>query len=131
MKEEGSVALTRREDGTEFGGLRVVWLEAFVRCAQARTRAAVAAQMGIDQATVTKHIQKLELWLARGRFRPLFHDNVWPVHLTEEGKEFLPQALMVLELLRRARIAPVETPQADATVEHVELPNPAIVLGED
>ena len=121
------MALTRHEDGTEFGGLRVVWLEAFVRCAQARTRAAVAAQMGIDQATVTKHIKKLELWLARGRFRPLFDDNVWPISLTEEGKEFLPQAVMVLELLRGARIAPVETPQADASVEHVELPNPAPV----
>lgn len=121
----------QREDGTEFGGLRVIWLEAFVRCAQARTRAAVAAQMGIDQATVTKHIKKLELWLARGRFRPLFDDNVWPVHLTEEGKEFLPQAEMVLELLRRARIAPVETPQVDTSVEHVEVPNPPIVPVED
>lgn len=122
---------TQRGDGTEFGGLRVVWLEAFVRCAQARTRAAVAAQMGIDQATVTKHIKKLELWLASGRFRPLFDDNVWPISLTEEGKEFLPQAEMVLELLRRARIAPVETPQVDTSVEHVEVPNPPIVPVED
>lgn len=125
------MALTRREDGTEFGGLRVVWLEAFVRCAQARTRAAVAAQMGIDQATVTKHIKKLELWLARGRFRPLFDDNVWPISLTEEGKEFLPQAMMVLELLRRARIAPVEMPEQDASVEQAERPNSAIVQGRD
>lgn len=131
MSVEGVVTTMQREDGTEFGGLRVVWLEAFVRCAQARTRAAVAAQMGIDQATVTKHIKKLELWLARGRFRPLFDDNVWPISLTEEGKEFLPQAVMVLELLRRARIAPVEMPQAEASVEQAERPNSAIVQGGD
>lgn len=113
MTEEGPVTPKKREDTTEFGGLRVVWLEAFVLSARTRTRVEVAAQMGIDQATVTKHIKKLEAWLASGRFRPLLDDNIWPTHLTDAGKAFLPQAEMVLDLLRQSRVEPMEILKVD------------------
>lgn len=113
MNEEEVLRPKKREDTTEFGGLRVVWLEAFVLSARTRSRVEVAAQMGIDPATVTKHIKKLELWLASGRFYPLLEDNIWPTHLTPAGKAFLPQAEKVLDLLRQARITPMEISQAE------------------
>lgn len=116
----------RREDVTEFGGLRVVWLEAFVRSVQARSRVAAAAQMGVDPVTITKHIQKLEGWLARGQIRPLMHYQVWPLHLTEEGEEFLPQAVMVLETLRQARIPLILASKADDPAEQSGLSRPNI-----
>ena len=103
----------KRDDTTEFGGLRVVWLEAFVRSAHARTRVEVAAQMGIDPITVTKHIRKLELWLGNGSYCLLLEDNIWPTCLTDAGKTFLPQAEKVLELLRQSRIGPVDMSQAE------------------
>lgn len=120
----------QREDVTEFGGLRVVWLEAFVRSVQARSRVAAATQMGVDQATVTKHIHKLELWLARGRVRPLVDYQVWPLHLTKEGEEFLPQAVAVLETLRRARTAPAETPPRDDAVDRLFVSSSKTAQGE-
>lgn len=120
----------KREDLTEFGGLRVVWLEAFVRSVEAKSRVAAAAQMGIDQATLTKHIKKLEDWLARGRLRPLVEYQVWPFRLTKDGEEFLQQAVVVLETLRRARIAPVETPAGDDAVDRPSVSSSETKQGE-
>ncbi|KQR57210.1 LysR family transcriptional regulator [Brevundimonas sp. Leaf168] len=120
------MAKKKEEDLTEFGGLRVVWLEAFVRSVEASSRVAAAAQMGVDQATVTKHIQKLEKWLARGRVRPLVDYQVWPLRLTSDGEKFLPQAKMVLETLRQARISPIEMPLPEDTTEAAIMPNPDI-----
>lgn len=102
-----------RVDRTEFGGLSVVWLEAFVRCAHSRTRVEVAEQMGIEPVTVTKHIKKLERWLGRGHFCLLLEDNIWPMHLTEAGKRFLPKAEMVLDLLRQSRVTLTEISWAE------------------
>jgi len=113
VTEERVLRSKKRDDATEFGGLRVVWLEAFVLSSRTQSRVEVAAQMGIDPATVTKHIKKLELWLASGRSYPLLEDNIWPTHLTDAGKAFLPQAEKVLNLLRQARITPMEISQAE------------------
>lgn len=96
-----------------FGDLRLVWLEAFVQCAQTGKRTAAATEMGIEhQGTVTKHIQKLEAWVGGTHSRPLMVDNSSPVMLTSEGERLLPLAQQVLELLGEARKRPdlVETP---------------------
>lgn len=83
----------------EFGELRLVWLEAFVKVAETGKRTAAAEEMGIHQGTVTKHIQKLEHWLGRGW---LLDDGV-PAGLFPCGEMFLPVAKQVLELLKDAR----------------------------
>ena len=93
--------------------LRLIWLEAFVRVADTGKRTAAAAEMGINQGTVTKHIQNLERWMGGGdHSRVLMMDNVWPVSLTAEGEAFLLVARQVLELLREAKKLPepVEMP---------------------
>lgn len=104
-----------RKDGkgaAEFDGLRLIWLEAFVQVAETGKRTAAAAEMGINQGTVTKHIQNLERWLGGGHSRMLMVDNVWPVSLTAEGEAFLPVARQVLGVLREAKKLPepVEMP---------------------
>lgn len=131
MGEETSVTAKKREDRTEFGGLRVVWLEAFVKSVEAKSRVVAAAQMDVDPVTVTKHIGKLEKWLGRGCVRPLISDNVWPVHLTDDGKDFLPDAVKVLKILREARIPPLSELDANASVETAGVPPSDIVQEED
>ena len=83
----------------QFDGLRVVWLEAFVRAAESRKRTAAAEDMGITQGALTKHIQKLEGWL----HMCLIVDGSSPVELLPDGKAFLPVAQEVLRLLSDAR----------------------------
>ncbi|PVM76381.1 helix-turn-helix domain-containing protein [Caulobacter radicis] len=84
----------------EFGELRLVWLEAFVKVAETGKRTAAAEEMGIHQGTVTKHIQKLEHWLGR---RLIVHDSV-PARLWSEQDDFFDLAKQVVELLKDARV---------------------------
>lgn len=127
---EAVVRAKRREDRTEFGGLRAVWLEAFVKSVEARSRVAAATQMGVDQATVTKHIGKLERWLGQGSIRPLVSDNVWPLHLTAAGKAFLPDAVKVLKILHEARLPLLNEHDVNASVETDGASSSDIVQGE-
>ena len=98
---------------TDFKDLRLVWLEAFVRVADSGKRTAAAAEMGIHQGTVTKHIQKLEEWLGGSDSPPsrrlLIDDNG---KLYPGRQEFLLAAQEVLQLLKEARKLPepVEKP---------------------
>jgi len=83
----------------KFEGLNVVWLEAFVRVAASGKRTAAAEEMQVHQATVTKHIQKLERWLGG---QMLMDDRV-PARLLPDGERFLPVAGQILDLLDKAR----------------------------
>lgn len=88
-----------RGDKTKFGGLRVVWLETFVNVAEGAKRTNTAEDLGLNQGTVTKHIQQLEQWLGG---KMLFHANV-STKLLPDGETFLPIAKEVLRLLDEAR----------------------------
>lgn len=115
------------KEAAEFDGLRIVWLEAFIQVVDNDKRTAAAAEMGIHQSTVTKHIQKLEQWLGGGPSAMLMLDNMWPVTLTAEGEKFLPIARQVLELLRKARKhpEPVETPpRLRVDPRNIKVPKP-------
>lgn len=84
---------------SKFNGLRVEWLEAFVRVAESEKRTAAAAEMGISQPTITKHIQRLEQCLGG---RMLLADNSVPARLLPDGEAFLPVAKQILSLLEGA-----------------------------
>jgi len=87
----------------QFGSLRVAWLEAFVLSVRYKKRLAAAAEMGVTQGTVSKHIKSLEYWCGSGRRRLLMQDNMWPPVLTEAGEVLLPKAENALTILRGFR----------------------------
>lgn len=45
--------------------LRLVWLETFLQVTEAENLSAAAREMGVDQSTVTRHIQALEKWAGK------------------------------------------------------------------
>lgn len=45
--------------------LRLVWLETFLHVTEAENLSAAAREMGVDQSTVTRHIQALERWAGK------------------------------------------------------------------
>lgn len=93
----------------QFGNLRVAWLEAFVLSVRFEKQTAAAAEMGVAQSTISKHIENLECWYGGGKRRPLLSANMWPPTLTEDGKAFLPvaeRAVAALGELRASRPSP-------------------------
>lgn len=108
-----AVEQRNQTEGAEFGDLSIDWIEAFVRSARAEKRTAAAAEMGIDQSTVTRHIQSLEKWLGRGNCLPLVEEKRG-VKLSAAGADFLDTAELVLELLRNARV-PLSQPDRPET----------------
>lgn len=113
---------------SEFDGLQLVWLESFVKVARWGKRTAAAHDMGIEQSTVTKHIQKLELWLGGGGVPParklLISEGG---KLLPDGDKFQPVAEQILALLKEARRSPgaVENPspnQAGKSAKHIKVP---------
>jgi DNA-binding transcriptional LysR family regulator len=83
----------------KFGDLKVAWLQAFVRVAETGKQTATAAELKVDQATISRHIRHLEQWLG-GK---LLLDNGVPAKLLPDGEKFLPVAREVLKLLEGAR----------------------------
>ncbi len=79
-------------------GLRVVWLEAFVAVADNGTQAAAARELDLDQATVSRYVGALEVWLGK-----LLLDPALPGQLFPDGEDFLITAIEVLLLLKEAR----------------------------
>ncbi|SDQ79735.1 regulatory helix-turn-helix protein, lysR family [Brevundimonas sp. 374] len=79
-------------DKSQFGSLRVAWLEAFVLSVQYGKQTAAASEMGVTQGTISKHIENLELWYGGGQHRVLLLPNMWPPTLTDDGKAFFPVA---------------------------------------
>lgn len=45
--------------------LRLVWLETFLHVTEAENLSAASREMGIDQSTVSRHIQALEKWAGK------------------------------------------------------------------
>lgn len=45
--------------------LRLVWLETFLQVTEAENLSAASREMGIDQSTVSRHIQALEKWTGK------------------------------------------------------------------
>lgn len=45
--------------------LRLVWLETFLHVTEAENLSAASRAMGVDQSTVTRHIQALEKWAGK------------------------------------------------------------------
>jgi DNA-binding transcriptional LysR family regulator len=84
---------------TKFGDLKVAWLQAFVGVAETGKQTATAAELKVDQATISRHIRHLERWLGP---KWLLDDGV-PAKLLPDGEKFLPVAREVLKLLERVR----------------------------
>lgn len=103
----------------QFGSLRVAWLEAFVLSVRYQKRLAAAAEMGVTQGTVSKHIKSLECWCGSGRRLLLMQDNMWPPVLTEAGKTLLPKAENALMILKGFR--EVRQPQDEAGTELTDI----------
>lgn len=45
--------------------LRLVWLETFLQVTEAENLSAASREMGVDQSTVSRHIQALEKWAGK------------------------------------------------------------------
>lgn len=79
-------------------GLRIVWLEAFVAVADGTTQEAAAKELDLDQATVSRYVSALEVWLGKVLVDPSVPRQLW-----FDGEDFLMTAIEVLTLLREAR----------------------------
>ena len=73
----------------------------FVRIAATRSFSAAARELGISQATASKHVQMLENWLGTR----LLNRTTRQVALTEAGRSFYTQATRILEDMETARHA--------------------------
>lgn len=103
----------------KFKELKLVWLETFVQVAESRKRMAAAAEMGLHQGTVTKHVQKLERWLGG---KMLLDESV-PANLYPDGEKFLPVAKQILEMLDEARKPDAPPPpRPSVSVKDIKVP---------
>ncbi|WP_177201759.1 LysR family transcriptional regulator [Qipengyuania nanhaisediminis] len=78
--------------------LRLIQLSAFVAAAEKGSVTEAARELGVHRSNVSRYIMDLEDWLSR----PLTTDDV-PLELTVYGRQFLPIAQQVIELLNDAR----------------------------
>ena len=80
---------------------RLTSMTVFSRVAATRSFSAAARELGISQATASKHVQTLEQWLGLR----LLHRTTRQVGLTEGGLSFYTQCLRILEDMENARLA--------------------------
>lgn len=80
---------------------RLTSMTVFARVAAARSFSAAARDLGISQATASKHVQTLESWLGTR----LLHRTTRRVGLTEAGVSFFDQCTHILEDMETARQA--------------------------
>jgi DNA-binding transcriptional LysR family regulator len=78
---------------------RLTSMTVFARVAAARSFSIAARQLGISQATASKHVQTLEGWLGA----QLLHRTTRRVGLTETGESFFTQCTRILEDMEAAR----------------------------
>ena len=78
---------------------RLTSMAVFARVAAARSFSSAARELGISQATASKHVQMLEGWLGTR----LLHRTTRRVGLTESGENFFAQCTRILEDLETAR----------------------------
>lgn len=109
---------------TDVGDLRLTWLATFVSVSRQGSRSDAAKELGITQATVTKHIHSLESWCRK----PLIYPDSVPPRLTDAGEELLTTARYVLEDLadRRGQI-PVLKPKTRTKIPPSRLRVPPAV----
>jgi DNA-binding transcriptional LysR family regulator len=80
---------------------RLTSMTVFARVAAARSFSAAARDLGISQATASKHVQVLESWLGTR----LLHRTTRRVGLTEAGVSFFAQCTHILDDMETARQA--------------------------
>ncbi len=80
---------------------RLTSMTVFSRVAATRSFSAAARELGISQATASKHVQTLEHWLGIR----LLNRTTRQVGLTDAGLSFYTQCLRILEDMENARQA--------------------------
>lgn len=80
---------------------RLTSMTVFSRVAATRSFSAAARELGISQATASKHVQTLEHWLGTR----LLHRTTRQVGLTDAGLSFYTQCVRILEDMENARQA--------------------------
>ena len=80
---------------------RLTSMTVFARVATARSFSGAARELGISQATASKHVQTLEDWLGTR----LLHRTTRRVALTDAGEGFFIQCSRILEDMEAARSA--------------------------
>ena len=78
---------------------RLTSMSVFARVATARSFSAAARELGISQATASKHVQTLESWLGT----QLLSRTTRRVALTDVGASFFAQCTRILEDMETAR----------------------------
>lgn len=78
---------------------RLTSMTVFSRVVATRSFSAAARDLGISQATASKHVQTLESWLGAR----LLHRTTRRVNLTEAGESFYAQCTRILEDMEAAR----------------------------
>ena len=78
---------------------RLTSMTVFAKVAIARSFSAAARELGISQATASKHVQTLEDWLGTR----LLHRTTRRVALTDAGENFFVQCARILEDMEAAR----------------------------
>jgi DNA-binding transcriptional LysR family regulator len=78
---------------------RLTSMTVFARVAATRSFSVAARQLGISQATASKHVQTLEGWIGTR----LLHRTTRRVGLTEAGETFFTQCTRILEDMEAAR----------------------------
>jgi DNA-binding transcriptional LysR family regulator len=78
---------------------RLTSMAVFSRVASTRSFSGAARELGISQATASKHVQMLEGWLGAR----LLHRTTRRVALTEAGESFFVQCSRILEEMEAAR----------------------------
>jgi DNA-binding transcriptional LysR family regulator len=76
-------------------------MNVFAKVAAARSFSGAARELGISQATASKHVQTLEEWLGTR----LLHRTTRRVALTDAGESFFVQCARILEEMDAARSA--------------------------
>jgi DNA-binding transcriptional LysR family regulator len=87
---------------------RLTSMTVFAKVAAARSFSTAAKELGISQATASKHVQTLEDWIGTR----LLHRTTRRVGLTETGENFFAQCTRILEDMETAR----QTGQTDANL---------------
>lgn len=80
---------------------RLTSMTVFAKVASARSFSGAARELGISQATASKHVQTLEDWLGVR----LLHRTTRRVALTDVGESFFTQCSRILEEMEAARSA--------------------------
>jgi DNA-binding transcriptional LysR family regulator len=80
---------------------RLTSMNVFARVASTRSFSGAARELGISQATASKHVQTLECWLGTR----LLHRTTRRVALTAAGESFYSQCSRILEDTEAARVS--------------------------